>query len=135
MKLDSDRMKGLRRKENGQFSSFIPFGTQGEYVDMYSGLSLEQELLLGSQHSVAITKNSDAKTTINDYYIDAQGIKLYEVETVIEKKADPSRTEIISSLYIISQISGQDTRDKLIKQKITTINNTGSEITQRYRNN
>ena len=130
--LDNDRTKGFRPKENGQFSDFIPFGTQGEYVDMYSGLSLEQEMLLGAQHQVSITKTSN-KTTINDYYKDKDDVVLYEMQTEIEKKENPTRTEIKSTLWTTNQISGNDRhRDKKIKEKLTIINSDGSSITQSF---
>lgn len=43
------RLKGLKQKKNsGLYSDFIPFGTDGKYIDMLDGLDLEQQLKLGT---------------------------------------------------------------------------------------
>lgn len=43
------RLKGLKQKRNGGlYSDFIPFGTDGKYIDMLDGLDLEQQLKLGT---------------------------------------------------------------------------------------
>lgn len=43
------RLKGLKQKKNGGlYSDFIPFGTDGKYIDMLDGLDLEQQLKLGT---------------------------------------------------------------------------------------
>lgn len=43
------RLKGLKQKRNGGlYSDFIPFGTDGKYIDMLDGLDLEQQLKFGT---------------------------------------------------------------------------------------
>lgn len=48
------RIKQIRKKSGENLIS-VPLGSQGQYVDMKSNLDLEQELLLGGNHSVEIT--------------------------------------------------------------------------------
>ena len=48
------RLKGLKQKRNGGlYSEFIPFGTDGKYIDMLDGLDLEQQLKFGTISQVS----------------------------------------------------------------------------------
>jgi len=50
-------IKGSRQKNTtGGYADYIPFGADGEYVDMLSGLNLERELKLGGDHLTSITE-------------------------------------------------------------------------------
>jgi len=37
-----ERIKGIREKNSSSYNSLIPFGTDGNLVDMASGLDLEE---------------------------------------------------------------------------------------------
>ena len=53
-------IKGSRKKIGASsYDVFIPFGTDGSYVDMLSGLSLERELKLGGDHGTSVLENED----------------------------------------------------------------------------
>ena len=63
----TERVKQIRRRENGDFSSSIPIGTQGLFVDMISTLDLEEQIRLGGNHYVDIV-DTDATTEIKEWY-------------------------------------------------------------------
>lgn len=93
-----DRIKGLRQKQaNGTFASLVPFGTDGNLVDMSSGLNNEEELKLGGNHEVSIVTNNDVTTVTELYYDDNNNIVLYTVESIITPNAN--NTTIITSLW------------------------------------
>lgn len=51
-----NRIKSIRQKNSGgSFNAPIPFGTDGNLVDMASGLNNEQELKLGGNHKVTFS--------------------------------------------------------------------------------
>ena len=95
-----DRTKGLRQKINGQYSTFIPFGTDGELVDMLSELNLEHELKIGPKHVANITEESDTVTTIVEFYATPQEARtpytsFYTVKTKVDSTTwNPSDTDI-----------------------------------------
>ena len=52
-------IKGSRQKNStGNYADYIPFGADGEYIDMLSGLNLERELKLGGDHLTSITEQN-----------------------------------------------------------------------------
>ena len=68
-------IKGIKRRnsqtgvnEDG-FDPFVPFGTDGTYVDMDSQLNLEEQLLIGGNSEISIIENSsnDSITIIEKY--------------------------------------------------------------------
>ena len=66
-----ERIKGIRQKTGaGQYSNFVPFGSDGQLIDMASELNLEYELKLGPRHITKIinTDNSDNEIIEGYYY-------------------------------------------------------------------
>lgn len=61
------RIKQLRQKTFNNDFLHIPFGADGNFIDMFSGLDLEEELKIGGNHYVQI--NSDEfNTQVTEYY-------------------------------------------------------------------
>ena len=55
-----ERIKGLHVKTGPQsYSSLMPFGSDGQLIDMISSLDLEQELKLGGNHYVELEEDDD----------------------------------------------------------------------------
>lgn len=102
-------IKGSRKKIGAtSYDVFIPFGTDGKYVDMLSGLTLEQELKLGGDHGVSIVENDDGSIDISEKYTISDNTKsFYRVDTNISAAAD----QIVQKLYWIDD-SGQSTLKK-----------------------
>ena len=62
-----ERIKGIRQKiGSGQYSSFVPFGTDGQFIEMISELNLEYELKLGTKHLAKIDEDEETNTTTID---------------------------------------------------------------------
>lgn len=100
-------IKGERQKTgSNSFSDYLPFGVDGEYVDMLSGLTLERELKLGQDHAVNIIQNDDESITIVEDYATPSALKFYRVKTNINTNAD----SITQRLYWVE--NGQETLKK-----------------------
>ena len=120
-------IKGSRQKTATGYSDYIPFGADGKYIDMLSGLDLEKELKLGGDHSASITQNLQGNTVITQKYADEETIgAYYKVVTTIEE--DANITTITSQLYWVDS-QGNDT---LKNTKTITIEENGeqAEITE-----
>lgn len=70
-----DRIKGLHEKQaGGQYGALVPFGTDGQLVDMFSGLNLEYEVKLGTPHYVTIGEIPPSVgvegTRVVEHYVD-----------------------------------------------------------------
>ena len=63
----TERIKQVKRKEGNSFSSSIPIGTQGLFVDMISTLDLEEQIRLGGNHYIDII-DTDTDTEIRQWY-------------------------------------------------------------------
>ena len=66
------KIKGLRQKTGSNtYNPLVPFGTDGNLVDMISTLDLEQELKLGGGHVSSIDENGNntviTETFTGDY--------------------------------------------------------------------
>ena len=108
-----DRIKGVRKKQSdGSFATLVPFSTDGQLVDMISGLDLEQELKIGGLHNTIIRQVDNKTTSITEQYFnqDKSAIE-YTLGTVITEY-DTGYTDIE---MILSK--GQD----IIKAKTITI--------------
>lgn len=75
----TDRIKQLRVKNLQNNFDSIPFGANGNFIDMFSGLDLEEELKLGGNHYTEIDNTTDLKIT--EYYLD----KPKEEESIINE--------------------------------------------------
>lgn len=121
-------IKGSRQKTAADnYSDFIPFGTDGEYVDMLSGLTLERELKLGGDHSASIGQDSSGNTVITERYADEETIGAYYkvVTTITEGSAN---TTITSRLYWVNS-QGNDIL-KNIKTIVIEEDGSETEITE-----
>jgi len=123
--------KGFYQKnQDNTYGSYTPFGTDGQLVDMISGLNLEYELKLGTEHDVQIHNDSETLTTIIENYAapdDVDDSKYYQVVTSIDSA--PSQpgivgrtltTQITTELRWIDK-SVSPNVNKLLKTKITNI--------------
>lgn len=61
------RIKQIRQKTFNNGFLPIPFGADGNFIDMFSGLDLEEELKIGGNHYVQI-ESGEFDTTIVEYY-------------------------------------------------------------------
>lgn len=62
-----ERIKQIRPRTGGSFSTGIPIGTDGLLVDMVSQLDLEEEIRLGGNHYVDMYQ-TDTETVIKEWY-------------------------------------------------------------------
>lgn len=124
--------KGFYQKnQDNTYGSYTPFGTDGQLVDMISGLNLEYELKLGTEHDVQIHNDSETLTTVIENYAAPDNIdnsKYYQVVTSIDN--DPPQPEEIVGRFLTTQITTElhwidksvsPNIDKLLKTKITNI--------------
>ena len=93
------RVKEIREKQSdGSFNNnSVPIGTDGELVDMLSGLDNEQELKLGGNHTAEIVEVSSSETEVSETYFDLSQNANYTVDTNIQDQNDGS-TVIVSTL-------------------------------------
>ena len=114
--LEINTIKGTRQKaSNNTYGQFFPFGTDGQYIDMASGLDLEKELKLGGDHLVSIQELEDNETFITEKYKkEEENQNFYQVETSI--KEINQGTLIKCRLYwIVNASSGNN--GKILKKK------------------
>lgn len=87
------RTKGMRQKiSNQNYGNFIPFGSDGKYIDMDSSLDLEEELKLGGKHSAEIIENENAIIIKETYENNGYSV----LTNIIENNGN---IEIVSQLY------------------------------------
>ena len=120
-------IKGSRQKNTtGGYADYIPFGADGEYVDMLSGLNLERELKLGGDHLTSITEQNGI-TVITQKYADSESTgKYYKVITTISEGA--TGTTITSELHWLDN-AGTDVL-KNTKTIVIADEDTGTDITE-----
>ena len=62
------RTKGMRQKlGTNSYDVFVPFGSDGKYIDMDSSLDLEEELKLGGSHYVTINEDENTTSITENY--------------------------------------------------------------------
>lgn len=118
-----DRIKGLHEKQGSSYSAFMPFGTDGQLVDMASGLNLEYEVKIGTPHYVDIN-DSGANIVITEHY-DANAApsgNFYKMVTTITETSDTLTT--ITAVLSYGTTSSQTT----LKTKTTTIDQSTGTI-------
>lgn len=138
----ADRIKGLRQKlQNNSYGDFVPFGSEGEYIDMFSGLSLEQEFLLGGTHQVYIKEVNNTTIIIDNYggvyctrttishpssVTDRIVAQLYDTEDIT---LPSSISEYFDNYMAI--LDGLDNDSRKIAEKKTEISN-GNQINETW---
>lgn len=129
------RIKGVRQKQNGAYPTFVPLGTDGQFIDMISDLNLEYELKLGVKHVANITRDeyNEDITYILEYYATPQEVQqggtFYSVETTIDGTghavAEPdwyATDDMDAKLYWVTLGSGgEEISKKFIRGKHTEI--------------
>lgn len=120
-------IKGSRQKNTtGGYADYIPFGADGEYVDMLSGLNLERELKLGGDHLTSIIEQNGV-TVITQKYADSESVgKYYKVITTISEGV--TGTTITSELHWLDN-TGTDVL-KNTKTIVIADEDTGTDITE-----
>lgn len=94
------RVKEIRQKNSSGYNSGIPIGTDGLLVDMLSKLDLEEELKLGSNHSVEVQDKSDGSTLVKQFYYTDRTKTTCTYSTVVNiGKTVNNRTSITIKLY------------------------------------
>ena len=110
------RIKQIRPRNEGQFNISYPLGTDGQLVDMLSGLDLEEEFLIGPNHYVSINEEENITTIREWYFSKPKGIKTiaqmsndttYTVQVIIE--TNTAENYIISNNNDTPEDSSDDT--------------------------
>lgn len=109
----SDRVKQIIQNIGGAYPTPVPIGSQGQYIDMFSNLDLEEELKLGGNHIVEIkVQNSDniSNSTISEWYGSSTTNYTHRVETVIcqNKESTVKSINVNSYLYKYNPASSNE---------------------------
>lgn len=118
-------IKGTKKKINGAYGDLIPFGADGQNIDMLSGLNLEKELKLGGDHSVSISKDSTTGNTIvTEEYKKTGDVSYYKVITEIGKNQN-NDTVIETEIFWV-----ENSTDNFKKRKTTiiSVDQTGATV-------
>jgi hypothetical protein len=114
----------MSKKENGGYSTFIPFGVVSNNVKMQNLNTLEEEFKLGGNCITTITESEQddiATTHIIEEYKDAETTSdYYKVITDIVENGDT--TTITQSMYMVSA-----DEESLIKSKTISFEETDNE--------
>lgn len=117
------KTKGYRKKTENSYSAFIPFGSDGEFIDMFSGLDLEEEMRLGGHRDVSFSEN-DGAITVTETYYNAGGTQIYRVVTTLSSGAITSGSGTVTvDLYV-----GTSTTRK--RRKTITVSASGNTNTE-----
>lgn len=125
-------IKGTRQKNSsGSYSNFIPFGTDGEYVDMLDGLSLERQLKLGGPCVTSFQQNNNGYIITEKYGNASATTDYYEVVTTVTDTNDGSISKLVCILYWIDSSGRHKKKTKTIQVngQYTLLTDAGIEIT------
>ena len=101
------RIKGVRQKQSGGYPTFVPLGTDGQFIDMISDLNLEYELKLGVKHVAEIKERKDLGENITE---------------IIEHYATPQEAAQPGSFYsVLITIDGTGYDPGIENQYVTAI--------------
>lgn len=122
-------IKGIRQKQSSEsYSSLVPIGSEGKYIEMNSNLNLENELKLGTDHFVIVEEGEYevpeqvetiiAQNRITEYYTTEEKIENFPYyKTITYIVEDLNKTDIYTFLY---NVLGQD-EEELLHSKIGNI--------------
>lgn len=117
------RVKGYRKKAETGYEAFIPFGSDGEFIDILSGLNLEEEMRLGGRRNVSFSEN-DNTITVTETYYNADGTQIYRVVTTLSSGAITSGSGTVTvDLYT-------GTSSTRTKRKTITVSASGNTNTE-----
>ena len=129
------RIKEIRPSNEGQFTISYPLGTDGQLVDMLSGLDLEEQLRIGSNHYITILEDNNTTTIKEWYFSEAMGnrnIQTMQNQKLITYYLQTSITENIEEKYIIDhQDNFIDTNSDIAIQDLLVernLNETGNNL-------
>ena len=122
------RVKGYREKTGtALYSNLIPFGTDGVFVDMNSGLNLEEDILIGGNHYTTIQESSDTTTVINETFAKKEDVEnevaenYYVKNTLIDESTED--TVITIKLFLVKDSTVSPV---LLREKVITIDGSGA---------
>ena len=96
-----------RSETSGFSSASYAFGSQGIYTKMFSGLNLEQQLLIGGAGDITYTVTTkNGRTTykiVEKYYLGQDSDVYYEVETLIGNEIANFLTSYIATQDFITE--------------------------------
>lgn len=110
-----------QRKQNGDFSNFIPLGADGLNIDMLSGSNLEEEMHLGSPSKTSFITDEFGSTIITEEYKknNNQTDNYYVMKTSFETDEDENMV-IVQRLYFVIE-------EELVLKRIKKISFDSSE--------
>lgn len=138
---DGLRIKSLQQK-NGQT---YPFGADGIYIDMLSGLDLQEQLILNNNlHSLSSTINynyaseEQIATQIIEIFSDTNSNNIYKKQTIIypsKQNESDFVTDIspASSFFVVSDSEILDDNAPHLGIKFTAKLDLGDIVTKLYR--
>lgn len=104
--INKRRIKGLRKYSQSDnstpFSSLIPFGTDGDLVDIFSNLDLEEQLLLGGQKTISFEEDNE-QLIVKEKLYNKAGMCCYSKKTnltsapsyqLIQVEEDPQESQL-----------------------------------------
>ena len=101
------KIKQIKQKIGNEFpDQGIPLGADGINIDMSSGLNLEEEFIIGGNHSVTITENKKNNSfTIIESYKDKQNETLiYQTTTDITEENQNTTTITVDMFDYINNV-------------------------------
>ena len=118
------RVKGYRKKAETGYEAFIPFGSDGEFIDILSGLNLEEEMRLGGRRDVGFSENTNGTITVTETYYNASNTQIYRVVTTLSSGAITSGSGTVTvDLYT-------GTSSTRTKRKTITVSASGNTNTE-----
>lgn len=111
-----ERIKGLHiKQENNEYSNLIPFGTEGQLIDMISTLDLEEEIKLGGNHYAEL-KETDEQTVLKEWYytkpknnktkIEMSDFCTYSLEIIFNEEKVSTAIEVENEQVLVDQEEG-----------------------------
>lgn len=128
------RIKQIRQKDNNNgYSTPIPLGADGFLIDMLSGLDLEEELKLGSNHYVEIEEKENV-TIIKEWYLTEPKTEEKSISDMAEEEKISYSVEIriTSNVFNLAlyegNLPGEEETKKPLHSKIIKIKENGSKV-------
>ena len=120
-----ERIKGLHTKENSStYSDLIPFGSEGQLIDMISTLDLEEEIRLGGNHYAELYQGNDQTIIKEWYYTEPKGnntkeemsdLCTYSVKTIFSESPTSTAIEVgEEGEVLVDEADEDETNNSLI---------------------
>lgn len=106
----SNRVKEFYQKIEGGNAAAFYLGTDGELVDMFSGLDLEEQLKISGPSRVIVEEGPNSFTVFEYYSSYGEDATIYyTVVTQVNESSESWITNTSSSLIFASQVTGLTT--------------------------